>query len=650
MCGFAGLFAPGGLSAADRAALPAMGLPIVHRGPDAGDTWSDDPAGIGFVHRRLAIIDLSPAGAQPMASASGRYVIAYNGEIYNYPAIRAELDAAGKAPAWRGHSDTEVLLAAIEAWGIEGALARSAGMFAFALWDREARRLTLARDRLGEKPLYYGWQGEGAARRLLFGSDLAALRAHPAFAAEIEPRAIAELCRKLYVPEPLSVYRGIAKLAPGTTVTIEAASGAETIARWYDLVAVAAAARRDPFAGDEQSAVDALDNVLGAAIERQMVSDVPLGAFLSGGIDSTTVVALMQRASPRPVKTFTIGFEDERFDEALHARKVAAHLGTEHHELRVAPADALAVIPQLAAIYSEPFADSSQIPTFLVSRMARAEVTVALSGDGGDEMFGGYNRHRYAQQTWPALSRIPRPLRSGAGRLIHAVSPAAWERALGRVSRGKVALVGDKLHKAADVLASGSVAELYGRLIAANPLVGELLRRSHSDAPPALGVTADWAPAETMMALDSLGYLPGDILVKVDRAAMAVSLETRVPFLDPGVVAFAWTLPIGMKIRGGETKWPLRALLDRFVPRALMERPKMGFGLPLAEWLRGPLRDWAEDLLDPRALRDGGLFDAAAVQQLWQLHVSGARNVEHRLWPVLMTQAWLAHEAAAAGK
>ena len=642
MCGFAGILATGGLDEADRAALAAMAAPIVHRGPDAGDSWFD-PSGVAFVHRRLAIIDVSPAGGQPMESASGRYVIAYNGEIYNFAAIRADLEAQGRAPAWRGHSDTEVALAAIEAWGVRGALDRFAGMFAFALWDRAERRLILARDRFGEKPLYYGWQGTGAARRLLYGSDLAALRGHPVFAAEIDPRAIGQLCRLLYVPEPLSVYRGIAKLPPGTFVTIDQASGRETSERYYDLVAVAAAARREGFAGSPDEAVDVLEAVLGSAIARQMVSDVPLGAFLSGGIDSTSVVALMQRQSSRPVNTFTIGFGEERYNEAAAARAVARHLGTEHHELTVRPEDALAVIPKLPAIYTEPFADSSQIPTFLVSQMARRHVTVALSGDGGDEMFGGYNRHRYAHETWPAIARIPRPLRALLGRGLGSLSPSAWDALIGK--RLDVALLGDKIHKVAGVIASGSTEELYDRLISVNPassdlMAGEAAETVADDLPHLPG----WSIAERMMLLDALGYLPGDILTKVDRASMAVSLEARVPFLDPEVVKFAWRLPIGMKIRNGRTKWPLRAMLDRHLPRALVERPKMGFGVPIGDWLRGPLRDWAEDLLVPAKLRERGLFRAPEVAALWSQHLSGVRNHEHRLWPVLMTQAWLDHE------
>lgn len=639
MCGFAGILSCDGLDERDRSALAAMGPAIAHRGPDAAADWFD-PAGIALAHRRLAIIDVSEAGAQPMTSASGRFVIAYNGEIYNFEELRGALAAEGRAPAWRGHSDTEVVLAAIEAWGVGEALRRLEGMFAFALWDKAERRLTLARDRLGEKPLYYGWQGQGGGRRLLFGSDLAALRVHPAFAREIDRRAIALLARRLYIPEPLSAFRGIAKLTPGTFLTVDRASGRETLETYYDLAATARAARAAPFAGSEAEAVDALDRLLGDAVARQMVSDVPLGAFLSGGIDSSVIVALMQRVSASQVKTFTIGFSDPRYDESAHARAVAAHLGTDHHELIVKPAEALAVIDRLPEIYSEPFADSSQIPTFLVSRLAREHVTVALSGDAGDELFGGYNRHRYALGTWPAVSRVPAALRGAAGALLRCLSPRTWDKLLGGMTDAR--LIGDKVHKVADLIASRSTAELYDRLISPNPSGDALMREPVEAATCEWVQPAGWAAAEAMMLADALGYLPGDILTKVDRASMAVSLESRVPFLDPRVVEFAWRLPIAMKIRGSETKRPLRALLERYVPRSLVERPKMGFGIPIGDWLRAPLREWAEELLAERTLRDGGLFAPAAVRALWAEHLSGRRNLEHRLWPVLMTQAWVA--------
>jgi len=643
MCGIAGFLQPSGLDGDAKAALDAMLRQIVHRGPDDSGTWLDSAAGVALGHQRLAIIDLSPAGHQPMASADGRYVIVYNGEIYNFRALREELDRAGHAPEWRGHSDTEVLLAAIVAWGVAGALQRASGMFAFALWDREHRRLMLARDRMGEKPLYYGWQGEGTERRFLFASDLAAINAHPGFVGEIDPGAIGLVLRQLYVPDPYSVYRGIAKVMPGTVVTVglDGSTASET---YWSLTRVAADARANPFSGSPDEAVSALERIFGNAVERQLVSDVAVGAFLSGGIDSSSVVALMQRASSRPVKTFTIGFEDAAFDEAGPARAVAAHLGTDHHELIVSPRDAMDVIPQLPSMFSEPFADSSQIPTHLVSKLARAQVTVSLSGDGGDELFGGYNRHVYAHRHWRRIASIPRPLRRGFGYLLQSVPPARWDQLLGPVLRSHANNVGYKVQRTADVIASRSVEDLYHQLIAMNPDADKLMpdwRPLDPFAARDIDPVAQWPAAERMMALDAIQYLPGDILVKVDRAAMAVSLEGRVPLLDPEVVGFAWSLPLDYKIRNGVSKWVLRQMLYRHVPQSLIDRPKAGFGIPIGAWLRGPLRDWAESLLAPATLTQSGLFDTGAVQQLWHQHQRGTRNNEHRLWPLLMVLAWI---------
>lgn len=650
MCGIAGFFRPHGLGPGDDAILRGMTDAIARRGPDGDGHWTDGEAGIALGHRRLAIIDLTDAGRQPMASADGRFVLTYNGEIYNFEAMRRELEDAAKAPNWRGHSDTEVLVAAFDAWGIEATLRRAVGMFAIALWDRQSRTLTLARDRLGEKPLYWGWQGSGAARTLLFGSELAALRVHPAFEAEIDPAAVELLLRFLYVPEPYSVYRGIGKLMPGCFTTIHADAREPESGVYWDALEVAARARSERFSGSPGEAIDCLETTLGDAVERQMVSDVPLGAFLSGGIDSSAITALMQERSVSPVKTFTIGFAEKAFDESEHARAVAAHLGTDHCELLVTQQDARNVIPDLPSIYSEPFADSSQIPTFLVSRLAREQVTVALSGDGGDEVFGGYNRHVYAHQHWPRIARVPRPLRSVASRMMLAVSPGAWDRAVGPVLQHRARQVGDKVHKSAEALASPSVDALYRHLIAINPRSRQLML-SADEHPPFVGrrleLASGFGSAERMMALDTVHYLPGDVLVKVDRAAMAVSLETRVPLLDPDVVRFAWSLPIEYKIRGGASKWPLRQLLHRYVPRELVERPKMGFALPIDDWLRGELRDWAESLLERKSVSANGLFDPDQVCALWGEHLSGARNHGHRLWPLLMVQAWLASEQQA---
>jgi asparagine synthase (glutamine-hydrolysing) len=646
MCGIVGFARSQGLPLHAEQWLHAMSDAIVHRGPDAGGAWLDPEAGIALGHRRLAVIDLSTAGAQPMQSASGRYVIVYNGEIYNFRDLCSDIEASGRAPEWRGHSDTEVLLAAIDAWGIKGALQRATGMFAFALWDRRDRKLTLARDRMGEKPLYYGWQGEGAARTLLFGSDLAALTVHPSFEGVIEKAAVEYLLRFLYIPDPHSIYRGIAKLSPGAFLTIDPVTAEQKLDVYWNTVEVAAAARAEPFAGSPEEAVDALDQVLGQAVARQMVSDVPIGAFLSGGIDSSTVVALMQRAASRPVKTFSIGFSESEFDETVHARAVARHLGTDHTEMVLGPQDLLDVIPQLPTIYSEPLADSSQVPTYLVSRLAREQVTVSLSGDAGDEVFGGYNRHVFAHATWPAVARLPRTLRASAGRALLTIPPGVWDRSTGFLFRDRVKFVADKIRRAAEVISSETPAELYESLIAINPAAGDLMAKSSpGEGRMAIRSPAmqDWTASERVMALDTVEYLPGDILVKVDRAAMAVSLETRVPFLDPDVVRFAWSLPIDYKIRNGISKWPLRQLLYRAVPEKLVDRPKMGFAMPIGEWFRGPLRDWVEALLCREAVERTGLFSFDAVQSMWTQHLQRSRNNEYRLWPVLMAQAWLLH-------
>jgi asparagine synthase (glutamine-hydrolysing) len=656
MCGLAGYL---GATSGDRQeVLARMAASIGHRGPDSTGLWRDDEAGIGFAHNRLAIVDLSPAGDQPMTSPSGRYVIAYNGEIYNHMALRRELEVDGYVPGWRGHSDTETLLAAIDRWGVAGALGRSIGMFAFALWDKAERRLILARDRLGEKPLYYGWQRSGGRAAFLFGSELKALRRHPAFEGEIDRQALTGFLRLNYVPAPLSIYRGIAKLPPGSILTLAAGAEEPAIEAYWSGAEVAERGAADPLRLGPDEAADALEELLRSAVAQQMMADVPLGAFLSGGVDSSTIVALMQAQSARPVKTFSIGFSEEAYNEAHQAKAVAEHLGTDHSELYVSPADAMAVIPRLASIYDEPFADSSQIPTFLVSQLARRDVTVSLSGDAGDELFGGYNRHRMVAGPWRRLSRIPRPLRGAAARGLRAVSPERWNRIAAALDpvlpRGaKMRLPGDKIHKAAGVLASGSVDDLYRGLISfwRNPAS---VVRGGSEAAGALNGLAPRLAglddAERMMALDMLTYLPDDILAKVDRAAMSVSLETRVPFLDHRVVELAWRLPMELKIRGGETKWLLRRVLDRHVPRTLVDRPKMGFGVPIDSWLRGPLRDWAESLIAESRLEGDGHFEAAPIRAAWDRHQKGEANMQHHLWSVLMFQMGLdeGKEAAAA--
>ncbi len=648
MCGIAGFVSALPLDDTAADTVRRMTDAIRHRGPDDGDAWLDREAGVALGHRRLAIIDLTPTGHQPMASHDGRYVTVYNGEIYNFAEIREALETAGLAPPWRGRSDTEVLLAAICAWGLEEALKRTRGMFALALWDRQTRTLMLARDRMGEKPLYFGWQGQGAARTLIFGSELTALRQHASFEGQVDHAAIGMLARYLYVPDPHTVYAGISKVPAGVILQIDPRTEAVSKTTYWDSLAVAIDGANNRFQGSPEEAVDQLATILERVVGRQMVSDVPLGAFLSGGVDSSTVVALMQACSSRPVQTFTIGFEDEAYNEAGYARDVADHLKTDHTELVVTAADALAMIPDLPRIFSEPFADSSQIPTWIVSGLARKSVTVSLSGDGGDEVFGGYNRHTFAQGSWPRLSRVPRALRAGIRPVMTAFSPDWWDRTAGPLLGSRISNVGDKIHKAAAVIASRSTDDLYQTLISTNPEAARAMRGGGGaaiDLPslrdrPGHEALSD---AETMMALDAVGYLPGDVLTKVDRAAMAHSLETRVPFLDPEVFAFAWTLPTGMKIRDGVSKWPLRQVLYRHVPKALIERPKMGFGVPIGAWLRGPLKPWAAALLDARSLEDGGIFDPAGVTRLWDEHQSGVRNNQHQLWPILMAQAWLEH-------
>jgi len=651
MCGIVGFLSGArGFGGGNAAILVTeMANRIHHRGPNHSGHWVDPAAGIALGHKRLAIVDLSPAGEQPMTSPSGRYVIVYNGELYNHLDLRSSLAEQGHEFAWRGHSDTESLLAAIDIWGVSEALQRAIGMFAFALWDRQERSLILARDRAGEKPLYYGWQGDGPDAAFLFGSELKALALHPAFRGEIDRDSLALFMRHNYVPGPYSIYRGIQKLLPGSFAVLGPRGGDPEIHRYWVAEEVARAGVASPFSGSPEEAVDALDLLLRDAVGRQMMSDVPLGAFLSGGIDSSTVVALMQAQSSRPVKTFSIGFHEEAYDEARHAGAVARHLGTDHTEMYVTPEEAMAVIPRLPLIYDEPFADSSQIPTFLVSELARRHVTVSLSGDAGDELFGGYNRYALTQRFWRGIAAIPRPLRQAMARGLRTVSPAAWNR-VGAMLRpvtprkAQLRMIGDKVHKAAGVLASRSVAEVYHG-VASHWRDPPLVVRDAVEPPTyltgAMPALDGLNEIERMMALDFVSYLPDDILVKVDRASMAVSLESRVPMLDHRVIEFAWRLPLDYKIRGGTTKWPLRQVLYRYVPPALVDRPKMGFGVPIDSWLRGPLRDWAETLLEESRLRQEGFFNAAPIRDLWQAHLAGGVNTPYHLWDVLMFQSWL---------
>src|SRR5690349_15124626 len=645
MCGIVGFLGSAGPAGQDAAVLRRMADQLRHRGPDDEGVWADEAVGIALSQRRLSIVDLSPAGHQPMFSACQRYVIVFNGEIYNYEQIRRKLDGEA-AHAWRGHSDTEVFLEAISRWGIRGALESAAGMFAFALWDRRERTLVLGRDRLGEKPLYYGRIGASFA----FASELKAFRAHPAWRPEINRDAVALLMRHNYIPAPYSIYRGISKLRPGHFLVLAAGEREPRIEAYWDARDVALQAGRHPFAGSREEAVAELEVLLKQAVKGQMMADVPLGAFLSGGIDSSTVVALMQSMSSRPVRTFTIGFHQAGYNEAEHAKEVARHLGTDHTEMYVSEREAMDVIPSLPEIYCEPFSDSSQIPTYLVSKLARQNVTVSLSGDGGDELFSGYTRYGIAEAFWSKVALVPRPLRRVTAGLATLPSPAFYDGVTGPLmpllpERHRHARVGDKVHKAAQLLSMQSVDEVYRHLCSHWTDPVDIVIGGHE--PPTMLTGLEALPnlagnVERMMYLDLKSYLPDDILVKVDRAAMAVSLETRVPMLDHRVVAFAMSLPLAVLRADNKTKWPLRQLLYRYVPPELVERPKMGFGVPIDSWLRGALRDWAEDLLSESRLRQDDCFNPAPIRQAWRDHLSGRRNHQYPLWNVLMFQAWRA--------
>jgi asparagine synthase (glutamine-hydrolysing) len=653
MCGIAGLVSVKSRRPSEELASLArrMSDQLVHRGPDDAGVAVDESAQLALSFRRLSIIDLSREGHQPMRSESGRYELVFNGEIYNFRNLQSEL--VGLGHGFRGHSDTEVLLAAIEQWGFENALKRASGMLGLALWDKQLRRLSLARDRAGKKPLYYGWIDGFFA----FASELKAMRALPGGAPPVDRDALTLLLRHNYIPAPYSIYRNVYKLQQAETVSLpldrlSAEPDQRALKQWrrryWSVADVARAGIEHPFEGGDEQALNELDRCLGESVRSRMVADVPLGALLSGGIDSSLVTALMQSASSAPIKTFSIGFHEKDYNEARYASEVAAHLGTEHTELYISPDEAMGIIPELPAIYDEPLADVSQIPTHLVSRLAREQVTVALSGDGGDELFGGYTRYLFAQKLRRGRRAMPAFARHAMAGLLQGVAPERWDKLLGQLGRlmpeaGRVS-PGDKLHKLAPLLSASDDIAMYRALFSQwrDPCNAV---QSAVEPPTPLTVFDRRAPArhyiERLMQLDCVTYLPENILQKVDRASMAVSLEVRCPLLDPDVIAFAWRMPMRFKVRNGKGKWLLRQMLHRYVPERLVERPKMGFDVPVGRWLRADLRDWAEQLLDAPKLREQGFFNPEVITRKWREHVSGTRNWQYPLWNVLMFQAWL---------
>tara|TARA_Y100000816_G_C26108192_1_gene589870 strand:- start:8556 stop:10448 length:1893 start_codon:yes stop_codon:yes gene_type:complete len=626
-----------------------MNQTLLHRGPDNSGVWLDRNSGTVLGHQRLAIIDLSSAGNQPMQSKSGRYIITYNGEIYNHLEVRRELERSDSGIKWQGNSDTETLLESIEYWGVEKVLNKIDGMFAFGIWDQKNRSLILARDRLGEKPLYYGWQGKGNNKTFLFSSELKALKVHPEFHGEINREAIALQLRHNCIPAPYSIYKNIYKLLPGNYLKLtynDLKKGflPHSIIYW-SLKECAIYGNNNKLFHNEEEIKNNLENQLQQSVKKQLISDVPIGAFLSGGIDSSTIVALMQSQLNYPIKTFTIGFSEDAYSEAEYAKKIANHLNTDHTELYVSPKMALDVIPKLSTIYDEPFSDSSQIPMFLVSQLAKQHVKVSLSGDGGDELFCGYNRYTISKKFWQILRLMPLALRKFLKSRIHSISPKNWYKIAHLLpGSGQYTSFGDKMHKGANTLEADTALDLYYILCSHWQNPSEVVINSQepgtllTNLRPELTNLSD---QQKMMVLDLLTYLPDDILVKVDRSAMASSLETRAPFLDHKLIELAWKIPQSLKIKNGSGKWILRQILNKYVPNNLTERPKMGFAVPLDSWLRGPLRDWAEDLLDEKRLHYEGYLNSKIIRQKWLEHLSGHRNWQSDLWDVLMFQAWL---------
>ena len=656
MCGIVGIF--GNLRKEDlERSINKMSATLIHRGPDDSGTWVNEESGIAFGHQRLSIVDLSSVGHQPMISPCGKFSVIFNGEIYNHLQLREKLNNSKYKQSWRGHSDTETLVSAFSQWGIEKTLNQLVGMFAIAVWNIKTKKLYLIRDRFGEKPLYYGWSNG----IFLFGSELKALRSYKGFNNEIDRSSLSLYMQYMYVPSPYSIFKDIYKLDPGCILEIDSIGAMQSpkqitsftfnskgvgIKQWYSLSDIVKNSQNNLIT-DENEAVELLEKTLLESVQSQLISDVPLGAFLSGGIDSSVIVSLMQKVSKKPVETFTIGFEESAFNEAIYAKEVAKYLGTDHHELYVTASDAFKVIPHLPTLYDEPFADSSQIPTYLVSKLAKQKVTVSLSGDAGDELFGGYNRYLWGSRIWSKAKWIPPNLRSIVGGVIQKLPVSEWDK-LGHSlpNKYRVSSMGDKAHRMAhrlktvknlDDMYHSLVTEGYREesLVVNDGLVLETKVDNYNI------ISSISESEQRMMLWDSLTYLPDDILTKVDRAAMGVSLETRIPFLDHRVAELAWRLPLEMKIKNGEGKWPVRQVLYKYVPRELIERPKAGFAVPVGQWIRGPLREWASDLLDETRIQREGYFNPKLVKELWEQHLSGRHDWTPRLWAILMFQAWL---------
>ena len=636
MCGFTGIYSVN-QNSINSEILLKMSQKLVHRGPDDSGIWIDDSGSVGLAHQRLAVIDLTSAGHQPMHSPNNRFTIVFNGEIYNHQELRKQLDYID----WNGKSDTETLLACIESWGLDKTLKKINGMFAFALWDSKKCSIHLARDRMGEKPLYYGWQGDS----FLFGSELKALKMHPSFQEHIDKESLNLYFRYNHIPSPYSIYKNIYKLSPGSVLTLHQGEKKYKVRKYWSILNTAIQSISNLLTNTEDELVDELDNLIRKSIKQKMLSDVPLGAFLSGGIDSSVVVSIMQSLSSKPIKTFTIGFEDEAFDEAKDARLIAKYLGTDHHELYVTPQDVLDVIPLLPRLYDEPFSDASQIPTYLVSKLAREKVTVSLSGDGGDELFCGYNRYHITEKLWGKMLILPLFVRKFMSFFLLLIPIKFWNR-IGNLASlsNKYNNIGIKMHKGASVLSSKTLFELYDNLLSNWKISDDLVLDADIGPHPELSSPTDLvhlSNVEKMMLWDMQSYLPNDILVKLDRASMGVSLEGRVPFLDHNIVEFAWRVPTKYKYRHKKGKWLLRQVLYRYIPKELTERPKSGFTLPLSDWLRGPLNEWAEGLINIDRLKDEGVLDSDLVNKKWKEHQAGVKDWSNQLWSILMFQLWL---------